>query len=242
VPDAIGIVLGHNKDVIISGITFQNMYGGHFIELDAYQNVVIESNIFKNHKPSINGNKEAINIDTPDATTGGFNHIWTKYDCTPNKNIYIKNNTFENLERAIGTHKYSEGKYHENINITNNTITKTASDAIRIMNWIRPVIKGNKISMVNGGGGNNRAILASGVIRPIITKNTFEDVARPIQIMPWKNTGPGSQYDITYNEVTYEDFELMQDNTLIRVGENFIRYNKTYNVFDKDTERYYINK
>lgn len=94
--------------------------------------------------------------------------------------------------------------------------------------------------MVNGGGGDKRAVFASGVIRPVITKNVFEDVAKPIQIMPWKNNGAGSQYDITYNDVTYEDFLLMQDNTLIRVRENFIRYNKTYNVFDRDTERYYI--
>lgn len=240
VQDALGIVLGHNKDVTISGITFQNMYSGHFIELDASMNVIIENNIFKNHKPSLSGIKEAINVDTPDATTGGFNHTWTKFDCTPNKDIYIKNNTFDNLERAIGTHKYSGGKYHENINIIDNIISNTRSDAIRIINWSKPVIKGNKISMVNGGGGNDRAILASGVIRPVITLNIFEDLARPIQIMPWKNNGAGSQYDITYNDVTYDDFRLMQENTLIRVSENFIRYNKTYNVFDRDTDRYYI--
>jgi hypothetical protein len=239
--DALGIVLGHNRDVTISGITFQNMYSGHFIELDASQNVIIEDNIFKNHKASSIGIKEAINIDTPDATTGGFNHIWTKHDCTPNEDIYIRNNTFDNLERAIGTHKYSGGKYHENVNIIDNNISNTSSDAIRIINWSKPVIKGNKISMVNGGGNADRAIYVSGVIRPVITKNIFEDVAKPIQISPWKNSGGGSQYDITYNDVTYEDIKLMQDNTLIRVQENYIRYNKSYGVYDRDTERYYIN-
>lgn len=238
--DALGIVLGHNRDVIISGITFQNMQSGHFIELDASLNVIIENNVFKNHKESSIGIKEAINIDTPDATTGGFNHIWTNHDCTPNKDIYIRNNTFDKLERAIGTHKYSGGKYHENVNIIDNVITNTSSDAIRIINWSKPVIKGNKISMVNGGGNGNRAVYVSGVIRPIITKNVFEDVAKPIQISPWKNTGGGSQYDITYNEVTHDDFLLMQDNTLIRVQENYIRYNKTYKVYDRDTDRYYI--
>lgn len=240
VMDALGVVLGHNQNVTISGITFQNMYSGHFIELDASMNVIIENNIFKDHKASSSGIKEAINVDTPDSTTGGFNHIWTKHDCTPNKDIYIRNNTFDNLERAIGTHKYSGGKYHENINIIDNIITNTSSDAIRIINWSKPVIKNNRISMVNEGVNDGRAIFVSGVIRPVFTKNIFEDVAKPIQIMPWKNNGAGSQYDITYNEVTYDDFLLMQDNTLIRVGENFIRYNKTYKVFDRDTERYYI--
>lgn len=241
VKDSIGIVLGHNKNVTISGITFKNMHSGHFIELDASMNVVIENNKFENHKTSPNKNKEAINIDTPDATTEGFHQVWTKYDCTPNKDIYIKNNTFNNLERAIGTHKYSGGKYHENINIIDNVISNTTSDAIRVLNWSKPVIRGNKISKVADGGSNLRAILVSGVIRPVITKNTFEDVARPIQIMPWKNEGPGSQYDITYNDVTYNDIELMKDNTLIRVTENFIRFNRTYKVYDKDTEKYLLN-
>lgn len=239
--DAIGIVLGHNQNVTISGITFRNMYSGHFIEMDASKNVIIENNTFKDHKAYASEYKEAINVDTPDATTGGFNHIWSNHDCTPNKDIFIRNNRFDNLGRAIGTHKYSGGKYHENINITDNIITNTASDAIRIMNWSYPVIKNNTISGVNNGEGIECAVLASGVIHPTITKNTFEDVARPIWIMPWKNKDAGSQYDITYNEVTSEDFALMKDNTLIRVGENFVRYNRTYNVFDKDTEKYYIN-
>lgn len=240
--DALGIVLGHNRDVTISGITFQNMYSGHFIELDASENVIIENNIFKDHKPSSIGIKEAINIDTPDASTGGFNHVWTKHDCTPNKDIYIRNNTFDNLERAIGTHKYSGDKYHENVNIIDNIISNTSSDAIRIINWSKPVIKGNKISMVSDGGNSKRAIYVSGVKRPVITKNIFEDVAKPIRISPWKNSDGGSQYDITYNEVNYEDFLLMQDNTLIRVQENYIRYNKEYKEYDSNTtEKYYIN-
>lgn len=120
VEDSLGIVFGHNTNVTISGIVFQNMKSGHFIELDASKNVTIENNTFRNHKSSVSGIKDAINIDTPDKTTGGFNFIWTKHDCTPNKDIVIQNNVFHDLERAIGTHKYSGGKYHENIQILNN--------------------------------------------------------------------------------------------------------------------------
>jgi hypothetical protein len=242
--NAVGMVLGHNSNIIIQGITFQNMYSGHFIELDASLNVIIENNEFKNHKASYaditKRVKEAINVDTPDATTGGFNHVWTNHDCTPNKDIYIRNNTFDNLERAIGTHKYSGGKYHENVNIIDNIIMNTTSDAIRVMNWSNPVIKGNKISMVGSAENPRRAVYVSGVKCPVITKNIFEDAAKPIQISPWKNNGKGDQYDITYNEVTDEDFVLMQDNILIRVQENFIRYNKSYQVTKTDTKKYYI--
>lgn len=241
--DTIGIILGHNTDISITGITFKNMKGGHFIELDASKKVTISNCTFCGHKPSSTGIKEAINIDTPDRTTEGFHEIWTSYDCTPNKDIIIQKNMFDNLERAIGTHKYSEGKYHENVQIIHNTISNTDSDAIRILNWTKPVIKDNEIRMVSGGSNNGsyRAILASGVKDPVITDNTFAEVARPIQIMPWKNSGPGSQYAVTYNEIAEDKIALMQKNTLIQVGEEFIRFNKTYNVFDRDTERYYFS-
>lgn len=241
VQDAFGIILGHNSDVVISGITFQNMYSGHFIELDASRNITIEDNKFLHHKVSADKIKEAINIDTPDKNTGGFNEAWTSYDCTPNKDILIRDNTFDDLERAIGTHKYSEGKYHENIQIINNKISNTTSDAIRIMNWTKPVITGNEIVNVGGGSGTLRAILASGLSSPRITDNTFSNVARGIQIMPWKNNGGGGEYPITYNSISNDELSLMLKNTLIRVGEKFLRINKTYDVFIYDTEKHYYS-
>jgi len=241
IQDSIGIVLGHNTEVSITGITFQNMYSGHFIELDASRDVIIKNNRFINHKPSQSGIKEAINIDTPDKNTQGFNAIWTNFDCTPNKDILIQNNYFDNLERAIGTHKYSEGKYHENVQVLNNIILNTDSDAIRIINWVNPIIKNNEIKMVAGGIGNDRAILASGVKNPTIMDNTFTDVARAIQLMPWKNSGAGSEYAITYNEISSENITNMLKNHLVHVTENFLRINKTLNVFDTDTQKYYYS-
>ena len=236
----LGITIGHNTNVQVSGITFQNMNTGHFIEMDASKNVTVENNSFMHHKASDNGNKEAINIDTPDKKTGGFHAIWSNYDCTPDKDIVIQNNSFEDLERAIGTHKYSEGKYHDNVQILNNQITNTSSDAIRILNWTNPVIKGNVIKDVADGKGNKRAILMSGVTNPVVTENTFSDVSRPIQIMPWKNTGDDSNYAITYNDVSSDNISLMLKNTLFHVEENFIRVNKSYNNYYSDTEKYYF--
>ncbi len=240
VTNCLGIIMGHNTNVSISGITFQNMKSGHFIELDASKNVIIENNRFIHHKASETGIKEAINLDTPDKNTEGFHTIWTTYDCTPNIDIVIQNNYFDDLERAIGTHKYSEGKYHENVKILNNKISNTTSDAIRIMNWLNPIIKGNEINSVAGGKGNKRAILASGVINPTITGNTFIKASRTIQIMPWKNSGAGSQYNITYNNISQENISLMLKNTLINIEEKFIRINNRYNNFSSYTDRYYF--
>ena len=238
--DCVGIIIGHNKNITVSNITFQNMRSGHFLEVDASKNVKIKNNTFKNHKSSTNGNKEAINLDTPDKKTNGLNVAWTSYDRTPNTNVTIQGNTFLSLERAIGTHKYSEGKLHKNIKIINNIINYCDQDPIRIMNWDSPVITGNHISNVDYGSGKYRAILASGVHNPTIKDNIFENVARPIQIMPWKNSGAGEEYDIIYNTLSEENIAAMQQNTLVNVEENFIRYNKIYNNFNK-VEKYTMN-
>jgi hypothetical protein len=238
---SIGIVFVHNRAVTVSGIVFTNMQSGHFIELDASKNIVIEKNAFTGHKPSKSGIKEAINLDTPDRSTGGIHVGWTSYDQTPNLDIIIRDNRFNNLERAIGTHKYSEGKYHENVQILNNTIENTSSDAIRILNWKTPTIEGNTISNVNSGSGTERAILASGLIHPIIRDNIFKNTARPIQLMPWKNNGTGSEYNVTYNEVSYSEIEMMLRNTLFQVREPYIRVNQIYNVFSSNTLKYYYS-
>jgi hypothetical protein len=241
VSGAIGIILAHNREITIQGIAFTNMQSGHFIELDASKNVLIEKNTFTGHKPSETGIKEAINLDTPDISTGGIHVGWTSYDLTPNLEVTIRDNHFSDLERAIGTHKYSGGRYHENIKILNNIIEDTDSDAIRILNWKTPTIQGNTIRNVNNGSGTERAILASGVIHPIIQNNTFINTARPIQLMPWKNNGPGSDYDITYNEVDSKELELMLKNSLERVGESFIRVNQVYGVYNTSTLKYYYS-
>lgn len=236
----IGIIMGHNQNITVSGITFQNMKNGHFIEMDASKNVLIENCTFKNHKDSPKNNKEAINLDTPDKNTDGFHEIWTSYDCTPNQEVIIQNNTFLSLERAIGTHKYSENKLHADVHIINNTIDGCDQDAIRVMNWDSPVIKNNRISNVANGAGKYRAILASGVKNPTFTNNTIENAARPIQIMPWKNSGPGENYAIIYNELSEANIAAMQNNILINVSENFIRYNTLYNEFIEGSYKYYI--
>ena len=236
--NAIGIMFGHNTQVTVSGIHFCNMRGGHFIELDASRTITIENNIFQDCKPSSTRIKEAINVDTPDLKTGGFHAVWTSYDCTPNQDVLIQKNTFRNLERAIGTHKYSDGKYHENIQIVNNVIENTSSDAIRIINWKAPVITGNSITDVNHGEGTVRAILVSGISHPVIRDNIFTNAPRPIQLMPWKNNGTGSEYAITYNEVDSQEISMMLTNTLVRVREPFIRENHIYGVYSTNTTKY----
>ena len=235
--DSIAIIAGHNKNVTIKGITFKNMYSGHFIEMDATEKAVISGNTFMDSKASANKNKEAINLDTPDKTTKGWSQKWSKYDKTPNKDVTIEKNTFQNLDRAIGTHKYSGGKYHDRIAVKNNTIKKMRKDAIRVMNWSNTIITGNKIIDVDAKKNGLRGILVSGASNPTIKNNTFEKVARAMQFIPWKNDGPGSQYAVTYNKLKSQNLKDIANNKAKNTVEKFVRVNSIYNEYSKGTQK-----
>ncbi|HKL79084.1 MAG TPA: hypothetical protein VJ888_01470 [Mobilitalea sp.] len=142
---SIGIILGHNQNVSISGITFKNLNMGHFIEMDASKDVTVKDCSFLESIESPKHNKEAINIDTPDPLTGGFNCAWSAQDKTPNLNVTIDNCTFKNIDCAVGTHRYSQeqdedGKYtinvyHTNIKITHSRFYGIRSYVFDIINW-----------------------------------------------------------------------------------------------------------
>lgn len=239
--NTLGIVLGHNQNVTIENIRFQNMHAGHFLEVDATKNTVIKNNEFIN-SITTSGNKEAINIDTPDKSTQGFNQAWTKHDKTPNVNLLIENNTFDKLDRAIGTHKYSGGKFHDKVIVRNNKISNMRADAIRVMNWSNSIIEDNIIRNVEPGPSNNRrGILASGAINPTFQNNIFVNMPRAMQFMAWKNSGGGSEYDITYDELSAANKRALETNIIVNHVEDFIRYNHTYNEFGRDyTDFIYI--
>jgi len=73
-PRRLAIIIGHNKNVTVKNIQFKNMNGGHFIEIDASYNALIDGCTFENAKEWGMGFKEAINVDTPDLVTKGFNN------------------------------------------------------------------------------------------------------------------------------------------------------------------------
>jgi len=240
VKKAIGIVLGHNRGVTITGIRFKRMYAGHYIELDATNGAYIAGNRFTQAKAYGASVKEAINIDTPDKTTGGYNNKWSKMDRTPNANITIEANTFSGLERAVGTHKYSDGPQHSNIVIRNNTINDIRTDAIWMLNWRDSTVENNRISNVGvvGQGFDERAIRVLGCTNPMIAGNTVESVDRLAQCSPWRNVGAGSQYATIYCSWTDRAaFErALITNHVTNTGEGFVRINGTYNVYDRNTD------
>lgn len=163
------IMMCHNKNVKISGLYFKNVNGLHFIEMDASRDVDISYNWFTGYTATSSSHKEAINIDTPDSNTGGFVQGWTSYDRTPNKNVYITDNVFKDLEVGIGTHRYSQEEkkvestgneeeigeesgetveparqmYHTGINVLRNSFFNITTYGVRLMNWKNAVISDN---------------------------------------------------------------------------------------------------
>lgn len=183
---AMGIVMGHNRNVTVSGISFRNMRNGHFIEMDASANVVVSGNEFRTAVKGTKLAKEAINLDTPDLVNKGFSAKWSKFDGTPNSGVLIEGNTFADLTRAIGTHNFTKDRYHQNVTVRGNTMRNHRSDPIRPLNWSDAVVTGNLIDGVPSG--NLFGIRAAGVLNPTFSGNTFRNLGQAITVIPHSNS------------------------------------------------------
>ena len=233
------IVMGHNKNMNVSGITFTNMKHGHFIEMDAADGVNITNCVFMNQVQSDEGSRdECINLDTPDPVTNGFNHGWSKKDCTPNENVSINSCRFNNVQVAVGTHRYSKNKYHTNITINNCNIENCRFYAIDARNWQNLNITNNNINGVgestSGAHYSNtyyqktRGIFIGGCSGFNIRGNSIKNVYFPIFACPVYNTN----YPISYNTgldsetcnsiATNNTFSDYEEGTIFRVYSNII--------------------
>lgn len=223
-PGAIAIIMGHNQNVVVDNIHFVNMYGGHFIELDASKNVKIKNSSFKKSKQIVGHDKEAINLDTPDRSTKGWSQEWSKFDRQANDTVLIENNTFSGLDRAVGTHKYSDKKLHNKVTLRNNKISGMRSDSIRVMNWSNATIENNTISLPASTKANAsiRGILVSGAKNPTFQNNTFRHIPRPMQFIVWKNSGAGTTKEIK-NTLSAANKNALANNRVYNAQENFIR-------------------
>ncbi|MBP1755217.1 MAG: right handed beta helix region family protein [Firmicutes bacterium] len=154
----LGIVIGHNTNVTVKNIQFKNMNGGHFIEMDASDNTLVDGCTFENAKEwGKSAFKEAINVDTPDLVTKGFNNIWSSHDKTPNKNTHITNCTFKNLESGVGTHGVSKtqnpdtglydiNQWHSSVTIDYCKFINISRTCLRVYGWKDFVVENNEFT------------------------------------------------------------------------------------------------
>lgn len=230
---SIALTAAHCQRLTVKGIHFKNLNSLHFIELDASKDVEISGNVFSDCLPSPTQRKEAINIDTPDEETNGFKQGWTSYDCTPVLNVAIHDNVFENLETAIGTHKYSEGKYHTNIDISNNTFVDVTSYVVRMMNWKNCAVTDNYFILRERADGTVNAVILNGAVNPTVTGNLFDNFTTAIKAAHWKNSGSGNIYAETYNKISKANLKAMKKNTTVNCTNDYF---EIYTVFGDKTD------
>ncbi len=235
--DRIGntIVMGHNKNISIFGITFTNLEYGHFIEMDASSDVIVKECVFQTQvHEEYNSSSECINLDTPDRQTDGFHQTWTSYDKTPNKNVIISYCKFYNVQRGVGTHQYSAGKYHANIQIKNCTFTKCFNGGIGVMNWKNSKIMNNTFSGIGKDTDGTvlntefithvRGIFVAGSSGITINNNSFRSLYECIRLFPKENKG----YPISYNSISRDEVRAYADNNTYRGGYVDEPYVKVY--------------
>lgn len=209
----ITIIMGHNQNILVDNIQFRNFNYAHFIELDASKNVTIRNSTFKSANDPLISVKEAINIDTPDRETKGWSQRWSKFDAQPNRDILIENNTFENIPRAVGTHKYSEKKIHQNIIIRNNKMKDLRNDFIRALNWENVIIENNTFTLASTDSRNQivKGISASGVKNVTIRNNTFDHMAIAMMFFTFANSGGGSTNPVFTNLTEQNKADLLMN-------------------------------
>jgi hypothetical protein len=196
----------HNAYLSISGISFKNGDGGHFVELDANKYTTITNCSFSGITGASMGTREAINLDTPDTVTGGFTASWSNFDKTADYNVLIDSCKFSDMGRSVGTHNYSGGHPHKYIKITNCTMTDMKSYGIGLMNWQNATVTGNKItgsSATMSTSSKMCAILAYGINNCTIKNNTFDKYYLGIDIKAYIDND--NDYPAIYNSLTTQN-------------------------------------
>ncbi len=235
------IAMCHGRNYTISGITFRNNNKYHFIELTGSTNVNVVGNFFEGFEYDESYMKEAINIDLPDAKSHGFNQSWTSYDCTPCNGVIIEDNIFKDLQVAIGSHQYTEGKMHENITIRNNQFINVEVYAIRLMNWKNTKITGNVFYSCANLVEDIPVIVHQGSWYSTIKNNRFEDTTKIFYSVPFRNDNDYIKNYATATVVlTEENIRDLQHNAIKNVAEDyFVIYNEEQN-FETNFDTYKI--
>ncbi len=216
--DVIAIIMGHNKNITLKGITIKNMYYGHMIEMDACQNVKIINCTFKGFKKSGNWNKEAINLDTPDKKRVGFNSNWSKKDKTPNEQVLIQNCTFDTLEVGVGTHRYTGDRYQTDVTITGCKFRKNQT-ALRILNYKNVNITNNTFTDCKPNARYDYSMFIAGVHGIQFGNNVFTNCGTGGNLLEfWCDKGYDANqtlYDPVFSELTEEEAQMFLTNKAV---------------------------
>ncbi|MBR1724070.1 MAG: right-handed parallel beta-helix repeat-containing protein, partial [Ruminococcus sp.] len=141
------IRIGHAKNVLIRNTTVINNKNGHHIEAGGVSGLTIEGCYFGGYMGSLL--KEAIQLDVMNCyeVFAGY----APFDDTPCENVIIRNNTFKNLMRGIGSHSAVVGKYYTDVTITGNTFSNVSDLCVMLYNYRKCTISNNVITDCGAG-------------------------------------------------------------------------------------------
>ena len=226
---SIAIIMGHNSNILVDGITFKNMGYSHFIEMDACKDVIVKNCTFTGFTPSGYYNKEAVNLDVPDPDRNGFNAQWSKKDKTPNEDITFDGCRFDKLETGVGTHRYTGDVYHMNVKITGCTFNECQT-AIRIINYKNLSISENSFTDCTPNDRYPYAMFLAGVHSIIFSNNSFTncgaaDTTKALMQFWWLKGYSANQtrYAAVTSDLTEDEAALFMTNKAVNCGSILVR-------------------
>ncbi|WP_296794135.1 right-handed parallel beta-helix repeat-containing protein [Ruminococcus sp.] len=141
------IRMGHLHDLWVKNVEFKDNYNCHMLELGGIKNVTIEGCSF--HEYYGQKFKEAIQFDI--LNNSNLFEGYAPFDDTPCDNVIIRNNSFYDIMRGIGSHSAIVGKYYTNFYIADNTFSNIYETAIVMQNYRCCSIENNSMTSVGCG-------------------------------------------------------------------------------------------
>ena len=137
--------LCHAENCKIENVNAHNIKDAHFVEIAAVDGFSLLNSHFYDMNVTVSDGREAVQIDVlhPDHIQG-YEHLSDEIDYLC-KNITIDGCTFNGVRRAVGSHTVVQGKYYDNVKITNNQFINTVEKSILCYNLKNLTISGNDI-------------------------------------------------------------------------------------------------
>lgn len=143
------IRFGHCSNIMLKNMNVINNQGGHHVEIGGAKGVTIEGCSFSGYFDNLGNDKEAIQLDTMNSAEVFVGY--QPFDDTSCEDIVIRNNTFTDIPRGIGSHSATVGVYYKNIIIENNTFNNMSGIAMIMYNYKNCTIRNNVVNGCTSG-------------------------------------------------------------------------------------------
>lgn len=138
------VVIGHAKNVRLEGVTLHNSKNAHLVEAAGVNGFTVDGCTFYDQVQ-----KKKAKVSTPEAIQIDIlvkKHMKTyRSQVLATKNIVVRNCTFSNVPRGVGSHTGVLNSPITNVVFENNTFTNCKSAAIQVLNYQNCLIRNNKI-------------------------------------------------------------------------------------------------